>query len=146
MEHVAILKKQWKLVDKIITGQKTIESRWYLVKTLPWDKIHEDEIVYFKESGGPVIAKAEVSQVIQYYLTPEKVEELFNNYGERIGIEPNQLTDFINRFRNKKYCILVFLKKPRRIEPFYITKEGFGNATAWISVNNVDSIKLSNGL
>ncbi len=142
MEHVAILKKQWKLVNKIITGQKTIESRWYLVKALPWDKIHEGEKIYFKESGGPVVAKAEVEQVLQYFLTPDKVEELFNKYGEKIGIEQNQLTDFINRFRNKKYCILVFIKNPTKIEPFYITKEGFGNASAWISVEKVESLKM----
>lgn len=29
MEHVAIMRKSWGLTDKILSGQKKIESRWY---------------------------------------------------------------------------------------------------------------------
>jgi len=32
MEHVAIMRKAWGLTDKILSGQKKIESRWYSVK------------------------------------------------------------------------------------------------------------------
>ena len=37
MEHLAIMKKEWKLTEKIITGEKRIESRWYKDKYPPWN-------------------------------------------------------------------------------------------------------------
>ncbi|MDO8559127.1 MAG: hypothetical protein Q7R84_02240 [bacterium] len=39
MEHLAIMKKSWGLTEKILSGQKKIESRWYLSKRSPWDTI-----------------------------------------------------------------------------------------------------------
>ena len=66
MEHLAIMRKSWGLTDKILTGQKKIESRWYSVKYKPWDSIKEGETVYFKDSGGPVRIKAEVARVMQF--------------------------------------------------------------------------------
>jgi len=39
MDHVAIMNKKWKLIDSIIVGQKTIESRWYKFKRDPWNEI-----------------------------------------------------------------------------------------------------------
>lgn len=40
MHHLAILKKSWPLIPKILNKQKTIESRWYKVKCAPWNKIN----------------------------------------------------------------------------------------------------------
>ena len=48
MEHVAIMKKSWGLTEKILTGAKKIESRWYKNKHTPWNRIKSGEIVYFK--------------------------------------------------------------------------------------------------
>ena len=66
MDHVAIMKKSWKLTDKIISGKKIIESRWYKNKYTPWDKIKRGDMVYFKNSGEPVAIKALVTKVLQF--------------------------------------------------------------------------------
>ena len=68
MEHLAILDQKRKLLGKIISGEKTIESRWYKAKVTPWDRIKAGETVYFKESGEPVRVKATVSEALQFYL------------------------------------------------------------------------------
>jgi len=34
--HVAIMRKGWGLTGKILTGEKTIESRWYMNRYRPW--------------------------------------------------------------------------------------------------------------
>lgn len=41
MDHVAILRKDWKLLPKILSGEKTIESRWYQTKRGSYNKIKE---------------------------------------------------------------------------------------------------------
>ena len=65
MEHVAIMRKSWGLTKKILNGKKKIESRWYKVKYLPWDRIKTSDIVYFKDSGEPVTIKTEADKIIQ---------------------------------------------------------------------------------
>lgn len=142
MEHLAIMRKSWGLTQKILSGQKKIESRWYSVKYKPWNKIREGETVYFKDSGEPVKLKAEVGKVVQFTdLTSERVKEILDKYGNDDGLEKEKIPEFFERFKNKKYCMLIFLKNPQKIEPFEIDKTGFGAMSAWIIVNNINNIK-----
>jgi|SRR3989339_1148269 len=142
MEHLAIMRKSWGLTDKILNGQKKIESRWYSVKCKPWDNIKKGEIVYFKDSGGPVRIKAVVNKVMQFAdLTPKKVKEILDVYGRDDGITQVKIPEFFERFKNKKYCILIFLKNPQEIKSFEIDKTGFGVMSAWIAIDDIAKIK-----
>src|SRR3989338_1912620 len=143
MEHVAIMRKSWRLTQKILSGQKKIESRWYSVKYRPWDCIREGEIIYFKDSGDPVKIRAKVGKVIQFAdLTPKKVKEILDEYGNDDGLEKEKIPEFFERFKNKKYCMLIFLKNPQKIEPFEIDKTGFGSMSAWITVDSISKIRV----
>ena len=142
MEHIAIMRKSWGLTQKILSGQKKIESRWYKVKYSPWDKIKSGEIVYFKDSGEPVTIQTEVEKVIQFSnVTPEKVKEILYQYGQADSLGIDKIPEFFEMFKDKKYCMLIFLKNPQKIEPFKIDKSGFGAMSAWISVDDVNRIK-----
>ena len=146
MDHVAIMRKSWGLTEKILDGRKKIESRWYLSKRKPWDGIEAGDTVYFKNSGEPVKMKAKVSKVAQFTnLTPKKVKEILDKYGKDDGIEKEKISDFFRIFKDKKYCILVFLKNPIGIKPFNIDKTGFGAMSAWITVKNIIRIKKCYG-
>ena len=142
MEHLAIMKKSWGLTQKILNGRKKIESRWYSVKCRPWDKIKKGEVIYFKDSGEPVKIKAEVSKVMQFSgLTPKKVKEILDKYGKDDCIKREKIPEFFQRFENKKYCILIFLKNPIKIKPFDIDKTGFGAMSAWITADKISKLK-----
>ena len=137
MNHVAIMRKSWGLLPKIISGEKTIESRWYKNKVAPWGKISAGDVIYFKNSGEPVTVKVNVVKVLQFEnLTLKKIRELLIKYGKEIGISDYEM------FNDKKYCLLIFLDNPKKIKPFEINKQGFGNMAAWICVEDVDRIKL----
>lgn len=141
MDHVAIMKKSWGLTPKILSGQKKIESRWYKAKTMPWDRVKVGETIYFKDSGELVTIKAEVEKVLQFSdLTPKKVREILETYGADDGIEDTNIPEFYERFKNKKYCLLIFFKNPQKIEPFEINKKGFGMMSAWIAVEDIRKI------
>ena len=142
MEHIAIMRKSWGLTQKILSGQKKIESRWYSVKYKPWDRIKEGEMVYFRDSGDPIKIKAEVSKVVQFAdLTPKRVKEILDKYGHDDGLEKEKASEFFERFKNKKYCMLIFLKNPQKIKPFEIDKTGFGAMSAWITLDDISKIK-----
>lgn len=137
------MRKSWGLTRKILDGQKKIESRWYSVKYRPWDNIREGEIVYFKDSGEPVKLKAEVSKVMQFTdLTPNRVKEILDEYGDDDGLEKEKIPEFFERFKDKKYCMLIFLKNPQEIKPFNIDKTGFGAMSAWITLESISKIRV----
>ncbi|MEE9525222.1 MAG: hypothetical protein V3V78_01285 [Candidatus Woesearchaeota archaeon] len=145
MEHIAIMKKSWGLTKKILSSQKKIESRWYKVKYAPWDRIKIGETVYFKDSGEPITIKTKVAKVIQFSdLNPKKVKEILYKYGQADGLGIDKIPEFFKLFKDKKYCMLIFLKNPQKIKSFDIDKTGFGAMSAWISVDDINKIKKAN--
>ena len=142
MQHVAIMKRSWGFIEKILSGEKKIESRWYKLKRSPWDKIKKGEIVYFKNSGEQVALKTRVREVMQFNnLDSKKVKNILDKFGKDIGIDQTRQLDFTKYLKVKKYCILIFLKNVQKVEPFEIDKKGFGAMTAWISMENINMIK-----
>jgi ASC-1-like (ASCH) protein len=122
MEHLAIMRKSWHLTEKILTGKKKIESRWYKTKYPPWDRIKAGETVYFKDSGEPVKIRAEVDKVIQLdSLDQEKVRKILDEYGSDDGIEREEISRFFEMFKDKLYCILIFLKIATNRDNFCIS-------------------------
>lgn len=143
MEHVAIMKKSWGLTEKILTGQKKIESRWYKSARKPWDSIRRNDTIYFKNSGEAVTIKSKVKKVIQFSgLTPPKVRSILKIYGKLDGIDRIDLAKFYKLFKDKKFCILVFISKAESVSPFRVNKNSFGSMAAWISVPKVSDIKI----
>ena len=138
MHHVAIMKKSWGLIPKILTGEKTIESRWYQTKRAPWNKIKIGDTIFFKNSGAPIIAKAKVSQVHQFEIKSiNDINKIIQRYGQHICLvnaNPKTWAEL------PQYCVLMFLKSARAIQPFEINKHGFGLATAWICINVISKI------
>lgn len=142
MEHLAIMKKSWGLTQKIISGRKTIESRWYKNRYAPWGKIKTGEIIYFKNSGEAVTIKATVNKVIEFSdLNPLTVQDILDKYGEDDGIEEDQIEKYFQLFKEKKYCLLIYLKNPQKIVPFDIDKTGYGSMSAWITVDSVKHLQ-----
>ncbi len=145
MDHIAIMKKSWGLVPKVLTGEKTIESRWYKNRVAPWDKIKKGDTVYFKDSGEPVTLKTSVSGILQFSgLTPEKVKRILLKYGARDGLRTDELDKYYQLFRDKNYCLLIFLENPQKVKPFKINKAGYGAMSAWITVDDIKKLKEEN--
>lgn len=142
MDHVAIMRKSWGLIPRILDGRKKIESRWSKFKIAPWGKVKKGDRVYFKNSSENVIAKASVSKIIQFgNLTPTKVREIVEKYGGDGGISVRNIDDTYKWAKNKKYCTLIYLENARSIIPFNIVKKGFGTGAAWLLAGNIKSVK-----
>ena len=138
MHHLAILSKASGLFDKILSGEKTIESRWYKFPRTPYQNISVDDTVYFKESSAPVTARAQVSKVLFYEgLDQNKIIKILSEYGPQIGVP----LSYADRLKGKNYCTLIFLEEIEAIPPFQIDKTGYGNMIAWITVEDVERIK-----
>lgn len=141
MDHVAIMRKEWGFLPKVITGEKRVESRWLKTKRAPWNRIRAGDAVYFKNSGEPVRSKVIVDKVLQYAdLTPNRIRDILRSYGEKIGIEQDRLPFFLDSVQDKRYCVLIFLKDPAEVPPFNIEKSGFGMMAAWLTFPSIVAI------
>lgn len=141
MDHVAILSKQLPWLERIRSGVKTIESRWYQKRSLPWQKIAVGDYVFFKNSGEPVTLRASVSHV-QFFseLTPSKISDLVQIEAKQLGLKVGEVGNFIELVNNKRFAILISLTDIIEVPAFAITKKGFGAMTAWITIAHIESI------
>lgn len=124
MKHIAILRQPF--YDMVISGTKTIESRWSMNRCAPFNKIKVGDIIYIKQTGKPVTAKAVAKKVKFYNLTPEIVEEIRVKYGKFIGTD--KFEDWQSTL-NKKYCTLIWLDKVEKISPIDVPRS---NGAGWI--------------
>ncbi len=137
MDHLAILDKKRKLLQKIISGEKTIESRWYKFKKTPYQQINAGDTVYFKDSGEAVSVKAKVSKVLfNDHLDETKIKSIITQYGEKIGISMSSVEKLIG----KNFCTLIFLENVESIPRFNIDKKGYGMMAAWITLESISKI------
>lgn len=141
MLHIAIMKKSWGLLPKILDGSKKIESRWYKNRYSPWGKIARGDFIYFKNSGEMVTVRANVDHVLEFSgLTPDKVGQILKEYGTLDGLEKSQIPKYFKLFKDKNYCLLIFLKDVEGVKPFGINKKGYGAMSSWICARNIKQL------
>ncbi len=137
MEHIAILSHK-SVLDKILAGQKTVESRFSRLKSLPFGQVKAGDVVYFKLSGGPVLGKACIAKVEEYEnLTPILVSELARRYATELAISE----DFLARKLESKYASLIFLEQVEQCEPWNYKQEG---RAGWIVLPAGTILAISN--
>lgn len=124
MQHIAILKQPF--FDMVLSGEKTIESRWSMVKVAPYKKVSVGDKILLKETGKVVTATANVKKVQFYELTPEIVEDIRIKYGRQIGTD--KFEDWKSTLQ-KKYCTLIWLDKVTPVDPIKVKRS---NGAGWI--------------
>ena len=118
MHHLAILEKKRKLLERILSGEKSIESRWYKMKKTPYGMIKAGDTVYFKDSGDQVRVQARVERVLFFSdLTREKYQHILNQYADKICLQERNIDNYVKQKYN--YITLVFLKDVKEIQPFF---------------------------
>ena len=137
------MRKSWGLTKKILSGEKTVETRWYKNKYKPWGQIGEGDVIYFKDSGEPVTLKAIASGVEQYSnLDETERRRILSKYTQEDLGTGEIMPEISEYIKNKPYCLVVHLKNPQRIEPFDIDKSGYGAMASWLVVDDIEKIKL----
>ncbi|MDE6442185.1 MAG: DUF4186 family protein [Clostridia bacterium] len=129
MEHLAIMKKGY--IEKILSGEKKIESRFSINRITPFNNISEDDKVYMQETGKEVTAMFEVEKVLFFdNLTEAKIEKIRIEYGKDICAGE----DFWKLKQHSKYATLIYIKNARKITPFKVNKN---DRSAFKTVNKL---------
>jgi hypothetical protein len=84
--HLAIFVE--KFLRFLLAGQKTVESRFSIHRHPPFGRVRQGDIVLIKESGGPVVAIAEVSEVWYYEMDADARDVIRARFGKQLCVEP----------------------------------------------------------
>ena len=108
-KHLAIFKGE--AGELILSGQKTIESRFSRVKNPPFGAISTGDLVYIKTSGKEIIGQFRVQKVFFFDgLTPEDIKTIEKQYGSRIKTDKSYWSDK----SNSTYGTLIFIGNSSR--------------------------------
>jgi ASC-1-like (ASCH) protein len=125
--HLAILQEPY--LTMLIDGRKTCESRFSLKRIAPYNQIEIGDLVYFKRSSGPIIAKAIVKSRLFKHLEGliihknrridtwnpnDTAESLFKQYNHEICATP----EYMESKQTAKFATLIWFEKIEQIKPF----------------------------
>ena len=108
-QHIAIFSGD--AIEKILSGKKTMESRFSLGRIIPYGVVAKDDIILLKQSGGDIIGKTIVDNVLYYdHLKPQSIAILRKEYCEELCASD----EFWQKKAKSNYATLIFLKNPER--------------------------------
>lgn len=110
--HLAILTKNW--IDPILSGEKTIESRFSKVRCAPYGKVKIGDKIFLKESGGLVKGSCIVDNVKTYAFRSEsEIHHIYREKGQAIfagEYDPQQPPP--EKWLTAKYATLIYITDP----------------------------------
>jgi hypothetical protein len=117
------------VAEKILSGEKKVEIRLSQNRTLPYLEIAKDDEILLKSSGGKVIGKTFVENVLYYdRLTPKIIEALKQVHFEDAAMDQS----FWKNKINAKFATVIFLKNSQKfITPIAFRKN---DRRAWLIV------------
>ncbi|HNP22619.1 MAG: ASCH domain-containing protein [Chitinophagaceae bacterium] len=135
--HLAIFTEPF--LSLLLSGKKTIESRFSLKKLPPFDKVKFGDIVFIKKSGGDVVGYF-VAGKIEYYqsLNKAKFENLRKTYSKEIG--SYVVANFWESKCKAKYVSLLKVSLISEITPIRIQKK---DRTAWCVLRAATNLQIS---
>lgn len=103
-KHLAIFKGE--AGEKILSGKKTIESRFSKVKKPPFSLISSGDLVYIKPSGEDIIGQFRVKKVFFFdNLNLTDLSDLKNLYDKELSVDK----DYWEKHKNARYGTLIFI-------------------------------------
>jgi ASC-1-like (ASCH) protein len=132
--HLVILKEPY--LEAILSGQKTIESRFSRTRRGPFGQVRPGDKLFLKVISGSVRAIGAVLAVKKFEnLTPKRIVELKKRYNRQIcGSE-----EYWQSKADCKFGVLVWLEKVKAIKPVRIDKSDW---RAWVVLTRREDFGL----
>lgn len=117
----------------MLGGTKKIGLKFSSRKTAPYQKLTNDDIIYLKESSGPVRGRIYVGQVTNIEITDsEQIMQFLSEHIDEIGISSeSQLMSIYFQNINRSYLCYWEISRPEILPyPVLIRKS---DRRAWVS-------------
>lgn len=135
-------KKGEHVIDKILSGQKSMVVRSAAGRKIPHSRVFEDEILYFMEKGTTdIVAKAIVSKVENYVkLSEEEINKVFADNAEKLSLTEKQ----IERWHKKCICLVEFSNVKLLDRPLHFEKQT--NMDDWLIIEKIEDVLVGTSI
>jgi hypothetical protein len=137
MEHLVYCDAKAKVLEKIVSGAKTMIIRGAAGRKLPHGRVFDGETLYFIENNGSglITAKATVKSVFNSEkMTEDESKAVVAENQDKLNLTDTQ----IKRWAGKKVLCLIEIKDIETIETLTLARQS--NMDDWITVEKITSI------
>lgn len=129
-------KKGERVLDKILSGEKTMIIRSASGRKIPHNRVFKGETLYFMEKGSmKVSAKAVVTYVQNYVkLSDEEIEKVLSDNEGKLALTKQQK----ERWRKKCICLTEFSNVEKIEPPLPFEKQS--NMDDWLIIEKIEDV------
>ena len=145
MEHLVYCdnaeKSGEKVLDKILTGTKTMIVRAAAGRKIPHSRVFENETLFFMEKGtAKITAKAVVKNVKNYVkLTEDEINQTFSDNQSKLNLSDKQRV----RWHKKCLCLVKF-EDVQEISPLDFDHQG--NMDDWLIIDKIADVVVGTSI
>lgn len=133
--HLAILNQPY--INFILEGKKTIESRFSVNKTIPFQRVKKEDIILLKLSSGNVLGLCEVKDACFYELNSEIWKYIKEKLAQSLCI--NDDVFWIEKEQKSRYASLIQVQNPTIFDQEIIYRKK--DRRGWIIIHNYERKK-----
>jgi hypothetical protein len=115
--HLAVFVEPF--LQFVLDGRKTVESRFSIHRRPPFGCVKSGDLVLLKESGGPVVALAEISDVWYYQLDQEAWELIRTRFARQLCVED---PEFWQSKSSSYFATLMQIGRVEKLDPLVCSK------------------------
>jgi hypothetical protein len=109
--HVGVFIEPY--LQLLLEGKKTLESRFSINRTAPYQKVADGDLLLLKRSGGPIVGICQIMHAWSYELDAAAWNTLKTQHARALCI---QSPAFWEQKRHANYATLMQVRHPRALE------------------------------
>ena len=141
MVHMVYCDDKEKVLEKILTGKKTMIIRAAAGRKIPHSRVFEGEKLYFMKKGtGKITAMAEVKSVQNYVkLSEEEINNVLGENQDALNLSEKQ------RVRWHKKCMCLFeITNLKEITSLEFDHQG--NMDDWLIIEKIEDVVVGTSI
>lgn len=114
--HIAVMREPY--LSYVLSGKKTVESRFLQHRRPPYQRVNRGDVLLFKAQSGPIVGTALVGSASHYAIDPDVWRFIQGRFSSALCADEQ----FWEERQNAKYCSLIRVRCTTRIDPILIDK------------------------
>ena len=141
MVHLVYCDDKEKVLEKIMSGQKTMVVRGAAGRKIPHSRVFEGEALYFMKKGTAKITAMAMVENVQNYvkLFDDEILKTFEANQERLQLSDRQK----ERWHKKCLCLVAF-KDVKEIPPLDFDHQG--NMDDWLIIEKINDVVVGTSI
>lgn len=142
MVHLVYCDDKEKVLEKILSGEKTMVIRAAAGRKIPHSRVFEGEKLYFMKKGtSKISAAAEVKSVQNFVkLTEEQIDEVLDKNADKLNLSDKQRL----RWHKKCICLTEFQNMEEIIPPLEFERQG--NMDDWLILEKIEDVLVGTSI